>query len=210
MNLSTILPETLNGNHDAINEIWELIDEKKKDPKEATTIFEFYNSAENENNGYALCLLAKCYLKGYGTECDKNKSLQFAKLSMDKGNSYGENFMGARYADGTCGEQNFVEAVRHFKMSADKHNVFGLCNLAMSYEVGIGCERSYTNAYECYMAAAVIDPKYLADVLSMLSIKSMRNELATKILSDKKELMYLKTEKIRGLETYDASCVIEI
>ena len=93
-------------------------------------------------------------IEGDGVQQDLQEALRLIKDAADKGNRYGELWLGICYHDGIGVERNQVEAFRWFLSSAKKGNKPAMNLVGQSYEFGYGVEKNIEEAVKYYQKAS--------------------------------------------------------
>lgn len=101
---------------------------------------EYFKIASEDNNSYALLLIAIIYISGIGVKQDYQQANHYLKRSAELGNSFAYFQLGLSYLNGYGVEKNFKEAKYYFEVSAEKDNPIALYTLGYIYNCS-----EYTN-----------------------------------------------------------------
>ncbi|MGM9992821.1 MAG: tetratricopeptide repeat protein [Candidatus Bruticola sp.] len=107
-------------------------------------------------SGYADAqqLLAQCYYKGEGVECNMSKALFWLKKAAEQGRSDAEYKVGCIFDQDKVGPRNPKEAMLWYERSAKQGHVAAQLMAGLHYMNGDGVERSPETAVQYYVKAA--------------------------------------------------------
>src|SRR5947209_4186470 len=89
---------------------------------------------------YGYYLVGRSYVYGSGVDINYNKALLQLKLSVEAGNSSGQNILGYCYEKGKGVEVDLAKAFHWYQKSAEAGNSTAQGNLGSCYEHGEGAE----------------------------------------------------------------------
>lgn len=82
------------------------------------------------------------FIEGDGVQQDLQEAYRLIKDAAEKGNRYGELWLGICYHDGIGVEKDLTKAFRWFQSSAEKGNILAMYMVGCSYEAGTGDRKS--------------------------------------------------------------------
>ena len=108
--------------------------------------FNYYLNKENKNDN-EMNILGFLYNKGFGTEKNYEKAVEWYTLSANKGNYFAQNNLGNYYR---YTEKNYEKAVEWYTLSANQGNSIAQYNLGIYYYDN----KNYEKAVEWYTLSA--------------------------------------------------------
>ena len=129
---------------------------ERKDPP--TAFQNFQTAALHYGFPYAQYSLGLCYLYGYGTEADPEKSEYFLLLAAGQDHKPAQNQLGKEYFEGENFEQDYEKAFKWLKEADDGTDLEVCQMLGECYECGLGVRENPAKAFQYYKQAFDLDP----------------------------------------------------
>ena len=109
--------------------------------------FNLYTESAYRNSSYGQYMLAYCYEKGYGCECNYSLAARWYAESLKRGYHKAAIKLGDFYYEGVGIEQNYEKAIQYYLIVAA--NNYNVCmKLSKCYFKGIGVEQDDEKAFK--------------------------------------------------------------
>ncbi|MEN9919017.1 MAG: hypothetical protein RL662_1453 [Bacteroidota bacterium] len=151
------------GSHRAISEKAYLMLETETLPKDMELAKTLLEKANDMGNEYAPYRLALGYQNAeWGGESDYVKALQLFEVGAERNHLYSIELAGNYYRVGVAGDtaEAGLKAVEYLSQARNRGSNYARVELGMCYELGIGVEKDYQQAFDLYHEAADNDYPY--------------------------------------------------